>query len=122
MKDNEEKLWVEIETNKGTSNISSYRGHILVEDFNGWVTGRLNKKCIHLYESYWVEGEGWIEDPAQIQQPIRVANYRIMGYDDSQYSNHSGDIFLIAEHIVIIALLKGSFERDKILQKAFMTH
>lgn len=122
MKDSEEKVWVEIETHKGTLNVSSYRGRILPNDFNEWVSGKLSKKCIKLSEAYWVEGEVWVEDPLQCNQPRRLVTYRVMGYDDGQFSNHTGDIFLIAEHIIVIAFLKGRFERDAILQKTSLAH
>lgn len=122
MQDNQDKIWVEIETNKGTPNINAYRGRILLKDFQGWVSGKLDKKCIQLYEAYWVEGESWVEKTKFSNQPTRATSYRIMGEDNGQYNNHTGDIFLIAEQIVVIALLKGSFERDLFLQEISTTH
>lgn len=123
MKDNEETIWVELETHKGTPNISSYRGRMLLNDFNAWVSGELSKKCIKLSDAYWVEGEGWVDDPLPPDGPRLAPNYRVMGHDNGrQYSNHTGDIFFIAEHVVIIATLKDGIERDISLQKTSLAH
>ena len=110
MVNKEEKIWVHLETNKGTNNmISSYRGSISLNDFNEWISGRLNKKCIKLSEAYWVVNE-W-EDTSPNGQQTRVALYKIPGFSKDNFNICTGEIFLIVEYIVAIYVLKDCSER-----------
>ncbi len=48
------KIWVEVQTTRGINELFFYRGLLDVEEFNGWVTGRLTKNCIKLERTYWI--------------------------------------------------------------------
>lgn len=110
----QEKIWVHIETNKGINNlVVSYRGTIALRDFNEWVSGDYNKKCIKLSEAYWVVNE-WDENSEEGQRK-RFVLYRIPNHSKDNFNICTGEIYLIASHIVAIYLLKDSSERDSVL-------
>lgn len=110
MKIMKEKIWVQIETNKGTNHVCHYRGLMLLDDLDKWVAGKLKAKCILLEQCYWVEQEDLVQNESGDEYLMPF--YRIVGHDIGQYYNFSGDIFLVAEHIVVIYKLKDGSERE----------
>ena len=87
-----EKIWVAIETHKGTHQISSYRGQMLQSDMQAWVDGSYSKRCIKLESVHWLEGIRTDTDEAVYTQ-----------YGVSQgYETFSGEVYLLAEQIVAL--------------------
>lgn len=89
-KNQERKLWVEIEVNKYTDGITVFRGQMLKTDLDAWARGELVDCAIKLEKTYW-----FLED-----------NLCILGQGDESTRQYVGDTYLRADTIMLIFILK----------------
>ncbi len=90
-KDNDKKVWVEVEVNKYTDGITVFRGHMLKTDVEAWSRGELVDCAIKLEKTYW-----FLED-----------NVCILGTGDDNVRQYTGDTYLRADTIMLIFILKN---------------
>ena len=97
------KIWVEVETNKGTPSVSCFRGLMDEGDFKGWVEGTLAKKCIKLESTYWYVG---------FDNTTGQHVYTVCGHYPVGFAKHTGQMYLITKHIVAIQTMEvGEWRR-----------
>lgn len=89
-KNNEKKVWVEVEVNKYTDGITVFRGQMLKTDLEGWSRGELVESSIKLEKTYW-----FLED-----------NVCVLGKGDDAARQYTGDTYLRADTIMLIFVLK----------------
>ncbi|MAZ77671.1 MAG: hypothetical protein CMF39_03235 [Legionellaceae bacterium] len=116
---NDDKIWVQLETNKGTNHVNSYRGYLHKSDLELWFNNDVAKKrYITLHNAYWVENEvyldrssgGSLSDDGMSEGRLATF-YRVMGADSgAQYEACSGVIHLLVEHVVMVYVLKNGSE------------
>ena len=53
IKQNKNKLWVEIEVNKYTDGITVFRGQLFKDDLLAWASGDLADGALKLEDTYW---------------------------------------------------------------------
>lgn len=106
-----EKLWVEVETNKGTVHAVhgtkftySYRGSIEERDFQFLLNESESKRFIKLENVYWIDRDEWIGGELVIS-PVRFGR-------DYLYKNFLGPLYLRACDIVSIAPIDGDEDRE----------
>lgn len=100
------KAWVEIEIAKGSSEICTYRGVVTIADLEGWIAGTLTKPVIKLEKTYWVNKNY----NATVEQ--YYFTYNILGGEEGEFANFSGDVFIRADKITMIYILKDGVERE----------
>src|SRR5579871_6882962 len=86
----EKKVWVEVEVNKYTDGITVFRGQMLKTDLESWFSGDLTDRSIKLERAYW-----FLEE-----------NICILGKGDDHTRQYTGDIFIRADTIMLIFILK----------------
>ena len=89
-KNNEKKVWVEVEVNKYTDGITVFRGQMLKTDLEAWSRGELVDCAIKLEKTYW-----FLEDTVCI-----------LGKGEDSARHYTGDTFLRADTIMLIFVLK----------------
>ena len=99
-------IWVEIETNKGTPNVNSYRGKLSKKNFEAILAQKGGWVC--LQESYWIAE---YHDP---QQNRMMAQGTLLGRDGI-FAHFHGDTYLRIEHIVSVSPLDGEQDRKQFL-------
>ena len=87
---NDKKVWVEIEVNKYTDGITVFRGQMQKSDLESWFRGELVDCAIKLEKSYW-----FLEE-----------NIFVLGKGDEHTRQYTGDIFIRADTIMLIFVLK----------------
>lgn len=93
-KNNDKKVWVEVEVNKYTDGITVFRGQMLKTDLESWTRGELIDCAIKLEKTYW-----FLEE-----------NITILGKGDDPAAHYTGEIYLRADTIMLIFILKeGTF-------------
>jgi hypothetical protein len=100
------KAWVEIEINKGTNEICSYRGKILIAELEGWIAGTLTKPVVKLEKTYWVTKNY----NATVEQ--YEYTYNVLGEEEGEFTNFSGDLYIRADKILMIYILRNGMERE----------
>jgi len=89
-KDNDKKVWVEVEVNKFTDGITVFRGQMLKTDLEAWSRGELIDCAIKLEKTYW-----FLEE-----------NVCILGKGDDPASQYTGETYLRADTIMLMYMLK----------------
>lgn len=89
-KNNDKKVWVEIEVNKYTDGITVFRGQLLKTDMESWFRGELVDCALRLEKTYW-----FLEDTVCV-----------LGKGDDHTRQYTGDIFIRADTIMLIFILK----------------
>lgn len=96
-KENEVKVWVEVEVNKYTDGITVFRGQLLKSDLDAWSRGELVDCAVKLEKTYWFLDE----------------NICILGKGEEPARQYTGDTYLRADTIMLIFVLKeDSFLRS----------
>ncbi len=93
-------LWIKIETNKGTPEISSYRGKIRRSIFKALINNKLATGFIKLSNVYWTSVE-WNENTETSEE--HLTRYGKPG----EYATFTGDLYLRVEHIDAVSPLDG---------------
>ena len=89
-KDNDKKVWVEIEINKYTDGLTVLRGQMQKIDVEAWSRGELVDCAIKLEKAYWFLEGGLC----------------ILGKGDDNARQYTGDVYLRADTIMVIFTLK----------------
>lgn len=105
-----DEVWVELETNKGTTSVATYRGRTTRAEVEAWLEGTLGRRCLRLRNVYWVE-DVYADDP-YVSEPVRY-NYVILGQARGKFSNFTGEVFVRGDTIVVIMLLKDGNEWER---------
>lgn len=103
-------VWVEVETNKESGSISSYRGRIQRAALERWFRGD-RKGAILVEDVYWT-----VDDPDE----EGGVQYVIPGHTPGPYRNGLGKFYVRADTIVVISLLRDGTERDEALSDQFI--
>lgn len=100
MADDEQDLWVELETNKGTKYTSTYRGRIDPKVLEAWAQGELGSRAIRLDDVHWADyGEGKPEIDT------------ILGREPFQ--NFTGTAYFRADTVVTVLVLRDGRDITK---------
>lgn len=89
-KNEDKKVWVEIEVNKYTDGITVFRGQMSNSDLEAWSRGELVDCSIKLEKTYWYLGE----------------TLCILGKGDDVARQYTGDTYLRSDTIMLIFVLK----------------
>jgi hypothetical protein len=89
-KENEPKVWVEVEVNKYTDGITVFRGQLSKSDLDAWSRGELVDCAVKLEKTYWFLDE----------------NLCVLGTGDDTARQYTGDTYLRADTIMLIFVLK----------------
>jgi hypothetical protein len=89
-KDQEKRVWVEVEVNKYTEGITVFRGQMRKADIDAWASGELIDCAIRLEKTYWFLEESLC----------------VLGKGEDHVKHYTGDTFLRADTIMLIFMLK----------------
>lgn len=91
-KNNDKKVWVEVEVNKYTDGITVFRGQMQKSDLEAWTRGELVDCSIRLEKTYWF-----------LEESVTV-----LGKGDDPAKHYTGETYLRADTIMLIFILKES--------------
>lgn len=103
------EVWVEIETNKDTSTVNSYRGRTTRAEVEAWSADQLGRRALRLRDAYWVE-DIYGDDPLVLTPTGQ--HTVVLGQGPGRFANYSGEILIRADTIAVILVLKNGDERD----------
>lgn len=89
-KEDDKKVWVEVEVNKFTDGITVFRGRMLKKDIEAWSNGELVDCSIKLEKTYWFVGE----------------NICTLGNGEGNARQYTGDTYIRVDAIMLIFVLK----------------
>lgn len=105
--DDNDVVWIELETNKGGDSISCYRGNIRRYDFERIIGNDNDIGFIKVSSVYWTDYM-WDE----VSNVRREVVTRLGG--SGKYECFSGVVYLRAEHIVSLYLIDGYEDMNRI--------
>lgn len=103
------EVWVEIETNKDTSTVNSYRGRTTRAEVEAWSADQLGKRALRLRDAYWVE-DIYGDDPLVLTPSGQ--HTVVLGQGPGRFANYTGEVLIRADTIAVILVLKGGAERE----------
>lgn len=89
-KEDDKKVWVEVEVNKFTDGITVFRGRMQKKDIEAWSNGELVDCSIRLEKTYWFVGE----------------NICTLGNGEGNSRQYTGDTYIRVDAIMLIFILK----------------
>ncbi len=100
IKEDDKKVWVEVEVNKFTDGITVFRGRMAKAELEAWTAGELVDCMVKLEKTYWFQDE-------------RVC---MLGYGDGNGKHYTGDTYIRVDTIMLVFVLKDeSYPNGKVM-------
>lgn len=89
-REEEKKVWVEVEVNKYTDGITVFRGKMLLSDVDAWASGELVDCALKLEKTYWYHDN----------------NICMLGCGEGNARQYTGDTYIRVDTIMLLFVLK----------------
>ncbi len=107
----DEHVWVEVEVDKGTGALHTYRGRMARATYDAWCDGSLTAGAMLLEEVWWTA-----DDPDLDAGFV----YVVPGHTTGPLQNFSGRFQFRVDTVLMIAELRDGHERDLATAERFV--